>query len=327
MPRNPCAIAFLLLGSLSPLSVSAQSTAPRACEDPSHREFDFWIGEWDLTNLQLQEDGSWAPSGTATNRVFPVAGGCGIVELWDGYLGESHIRGFSVRTFDDVTRSWHLLLNWPQQNRAGFSTLEGVFTHGRGDFISHFTAPDGTAGITRYSFADIGDQSLRWNDGTSMDGGQTWRTGWIMEFNRRDPMDNPLFNVPLYGTDETARCTEDVYQAANFLIGNWESTSPDGQKFRVEGTPIVDGCAIMEFIEGDNGTNAFTVIGYETSAQRWTMTHLDGGDGFDVYHGHLEEGALVFLDEAGTERSRLVPGDGDSLTRVVGGTEIPFVRR
>jgi len=307
--------------------VVGNASGQAACEEEHYREFDFWNGEWDLTNLRLQEDGSWADVGTATNRVFPVAGGCGIVELWDGYLGDDHIRGFSVRTYDSETEQWHLVLSWPQQNAAGFSTLEGVFRHGRGEFYSEFTAQDGRAGLTRYTFGDIGHDTFRWNDGTSFDGGQTWRTSWIMEFRRRDPMANPLFTVPMFGTDETPRCTEDQYQAANFLIGNWESTDPEGSKFRVEGTPIVDGCAIMEFIIGDNGTNAFTVVGYETRGQRWTMYHLDGGNGFDVYHGQVDGNAIAFSDEAGNEPVRLIPGDGNTLTRVVGERAIEFVRR
>ncbi len=303
------------------------AVAQDACQEGPYREFDFWIGEWHLTNLRLQDDGTWLDVGTATNRVFPVAGGCGIVELWDGYLGDNHIRGFSVRTYNSETGKWHLVLNWPQQNQAVFGTLEGVFTHGRGDFFTEFTTAEGSPGLTRYTFADIGHDSFRWNDGTSLDGGQSWRTSWIMEFSRRDPMANPLFNVPMFGTDETPRCTEDQYNTANFLIGNWESTDPEGQRFRVEDTPIVDGCAIMEFITGDNGTNAFTVIGYETQAERWTMYHLDGGNGFDVYHGRAEGGGIVLFDESGAERVRLVPGDGDTLTRVVGGRAIEFVRR
>ena len=232
-----------------------------------------------------------------------------------------------MRTYNGDTGTWDLVLNWPQQNGAGFSMLEGEFRHGRGDFYTEFTGADGTKGMTRYSFTDIGHDTFRWNDGTSTDGMQTWRTSWIMEFRRRKPMGNPLFNVPLFGTDETARCTEDKYMTANFLIGNWESTGPDGQKFRVEGTPIVDGCAIMEFITGDNGTNAFTVVGYDTQAERWTMYHLDGGDGFDVYHGNADGDAIVFFDESGAERVRLVPGDGDTLTRMLGGNAIEFVRR
>lgn len=309
------------------LTLPVGGVAQGACEDAHYREFDFWIGEWDLTNLRLQEDGSWLDVGSATNRVFPVAGGCGIVELWDGYLGDNHIRGFSVRAYNGETGKWHLVLNWPQQNRAGFGMLEGVFRHGRGDFFNEFTRPDGTSGLTRYSFADIGHDTFRWNDGTSFDGGQTWRTAWIMEFRRRDRMADPLFNVPMYGTDETPRCTEDEYKAANFLIGNWESTGPEGSRFRVEDTPIVDGCAIMEFITGDNGTQAFTVLGYETQGQRWTMYHLDGGNGFDIYHGRAEGGEIVLMDDAGAEAVRLVPGDGNSITRVVGGREIRFSRR
>ena len=148
-----------------------------------------------------------------------------------------------------------------------------------------------------------------------------------MEFRRRDPTANPLFNVPMFGTDEAPRCTEDQYKAANFLIGNWESTDPEGSKFRVEGTPIVDGCAIMEFITGDNGTNAFTVVGYEAQGQRWTMYHLDGGNGFDVFHGQMNGNAIALSDEAGNERVRLIPGDENTLTRVVGGRAIEFVRR
>lgn len=131
--------AALLVALLCPVATSAQG----ACQDPEYREFDFWIGESDLTNLRLQDDGSWAGVGTATSRVFPVAGGCGIVELWDGYLGDNHIRGFSVRTYNSDTETWQLLLNWPQENQASFSSRDGVFTHGRGDFTSTFTDPTG----------------------------------------------------------------------------------------------------------------------------------------------------------------------------------------
>ena len=66
--------------------------------------------------------------------------------------------------------------------------------------------------------------------------------------------------------------------------------------------------------------------GSSLAARRYGDRNL-GGDGFDEYHGQLEDGALVFRDDAGVERSRLIPGDGNSLTRVVGGTEIPFIRR
>lgn len=313
-------VAFALLSSHSAL-------AQEACAGDHYREFDFWIGEWDLTNLRLLEDGEWHAVGEATNRVFPVAGGCGIVELWDGYLGESHIRGFSVRTYDSNTGKWHLVLNWPQPDRAGFGTLEGEFRHGRGDFLTESTAEDGSTQLTRYSFADIGDRTFRWNNGSSDDGGQSWQTNWIMEFVRRDRMANPLFNVSMFNTDEKPQCGAEVFRAADFLVGNWESTGPEGSKFRVEATPILDGCAVMEFIQGDNGTDAFTVVGYDARRGQWTMVHLDGGNGFDWFRGAAEETSIVLADDSGAERIRLVPGDGDTMTRVLGGNPINFVRR
>lgn len=324
------AVVALTFGGLTgdaALAASVAGQEAEACQGAHYREFDFWIGDWDLTNLRLQQDGSWLDAGSGTDRVFPVAGGCGIVELWDGYLGQNHIRGFSVRTYIPATGKWQLVLNWPQQNGGGFGSLEGEFTHGRGDFYTDFTGTDGTTGLTRYSFADVGHDTFRWNDGTSLDNGQTWRTAWITEFSRRTGMANPLFNVPMFGTDETARCTEDKFTTANFLIGNWESTGPEGSRFRVEATPIVDGCAVMEFITGDNGTNAFTVVGYDAGAEQWTMYHLDGGNGFDEYHGQAEDGAIVFLNDAGAEVVRLVPGDGNTMTRMLGGNAIEFVRR
>jgi len=55
---------------------------------------------------------------------------------------------------------------------------------------------------------------------------------------------------------------------------------------------------------------------------------LEGGDGFDWFRGQLEEGSIVFVDEDGAERIRMVPGeDGNTMTRVLGGNPIDFVRR
>lgn len=324
MRVRTAAFMAMTVALAAPASSQAQV---EACRAEHYREFDFWIGEWDVDNLRLDDEGTWNHAGSATDRVFPVAGGCGIVELWDGYVGDRHLRGFSVRTYDSTTGTWHLVLNWPQPDRARFSSLEGGFRHGRGDFFTDVTDEEDVEHRIRYSFADIGHDTFRWNDGRSTDGGQSWRTTWIMEFRLRDPMANPLFSVPLYATHETPQCSSAEYEAASFLIGTWESTGPEGSRYRVEGTPILDGCAVMEFISGDNGTNAFTVIGYEAAGDRWTMYHLDGGDGFDVYHGEVSDGEIVLRDEDGVERSRLIPGTGDSLTRVVGGTPIEFERR
>ena len=56
--------AHVLAGSLllaTPPVRAQETTAPPPCSGPEHRQFDFWVGEWDVT----QPDGT--PAGT--NRI------------------------------------------------------------------------------------------------------------------------------------------------------------------------------------------------------------------------------------------------------------------
>ncbi len=68
---------------LSP--VNASPAPPRPCAAPLHRQFDFWIGIWDVTG----------PAGkfAGINRIEAVDGGCALAESWSsaggGYTGHS----------------------------------------------------------------------------------------------------------------------------------------------------------------------------------------------------------------------------------------------
>ena len=65
----------MLFAALSLLLSSAQAAAPqRPCTKPLHRQFDFWVGLWDVTD----------PSGkfAGTNRIELVDGGCALFESW-----------------------------------------------------------------------------------------------------------------------------------------------------------------------------------------------------------------------------------------------------
>ena len=145
------------------------------------RQFDFWIGIWDVNLRMRQEDLSWRDSIRARAHIHRILDGKAILELWDS----EPIKGFSIRFFDREADEWVLWLNWPGQNRSGGSGLTGRFRHGRGEFFSEFKTGDGKPGISRYTFSDITDDSLRWDDAFSVDGGKTWSANWIMEFTRK----------------------------------------------------------------------------------------------------------------------------------------------
>jgi len=87
------------------------------------RQFDFWVGAWDVNLRVQQEDLSWKDSIKAEARVYPILFGKAVLELWDS----PNIKGYSLRYFDVKQGKWVLWLNWPGQNSSGSSILIGSF--------------------------------------------------------------------------------------------------------------------------------------------------------------------------------------------------------
>ena len=51
---------------------------PMPCSAPEARQFDFWLGEWDLT---------WGKDGRGKNVITSIYDGCVIQERFDGRPG------------------------------------------------------------------------------------------------------------------------------------------------------------------------------------------------------------------------------------------------
>src|SRR4051812_44886207 len=85
------------------------------CTAPQYREFDFWLGEWDVRNAAGQLLGR--------NRITKRHGGCVVVEEWEGASGGS---GSSFNTYDQQTRQWHQF--WVDATRTTWvsSGIEGM---------------------------------------------------------------------------------------------------------------------------------------------------------------------------------------------------------
>ena len=97
-------------------------------DNPTHRAFDFWVGEWEMTWRGRQPDQfHFDDSGSVTHqRVFPVLDGKAILELaWavDANNEEPSQRGFSIRYFDESRERWIMAQNWPNAANDGFAFL------------------------------------------------------------------------------------------------------------------------------------------------------------------------------------------------------------
>ena len=104
------------------------------CDDPQHREFDFWIGEWQVKT----PDGKLA----GVNRIEREYGGCVLHERYDtrrGYSGES------LNIFDAGRKVWHqtwvdssgTLLLLEGGLKAGRMVLEGQTIEAGGQVTKH----------------------------------------------------------------------------------------------------------------------------------------------------------------------------------------------
>lgn len=282
-------------------AVGAQA-AHEWCPEPEARQFDFWLGEWDVENRNSRPGSDvWGATGRATNRVYTVVGGCAVVEHWRGYAFPSagHIVGFSVRAYDPDAEQWELVLLWPMNGPPSFGTLEGRFQNGRGDFHSRFVNLQGDSVISRLSFWRIEADSFQWNNAYSRDGGASWDSSWIMVQRRRPPAAPGLWNGPSMTTD---RCPGPEHRAFDPYLGDWSGArvDVDGDSIatRTHLVRILEGCAVMERTRAEDGSwEAFRVRAYEPAAGRW-VEYAVASDRRRLVRREAEpsDGALVFTD-------------------------------
>jgi len=140
---------------------SASPPAPD-CSAPEHRQFDFWLGSWDVT-----EKGK--PAGT--NTIAADLKGCVLLEQWTAASGG---RGTSLNYYDRRTRSWHQA--WID-DRGGSLRLTGGFQDGR-MVMQTEPVPDakGDPAVHRITWSAEADGSVRQLWETSKDEGKAWST-------------------------------------------------------------------------------------------------------------------------------------------------------
>jgi hypothetical protein len=114
-------LATLLSGSAT-LSGGTEPGRKSACSDPAARQFDFWIGHWQVT-----ENGK--PAGT--NHIQRILDGCALLENWRGAQGGA---GNSLNFYDRADGLWHQtwvdqsgnVLNLAGRFKDGAMRLEGI---------------------------------------------------------------------------------------------------------------------------------------------------------------------------------------------------------
>lgn len=161
------------------------------CISPEARAFDFWIGEWNIQQKILEQDGTWLEFDAKTS-VSPALDGCAILEhwegtvqfFWEGMQSAEQMKGLSVRAYDPGTGKWYI--HWMDSRTPRFGIpFIGSFENGKGEFFRAWETTQGKR-IGRITFSDITSASVHWDLAVSSDEGQNWSTIWIMEMNRSE---------------------------------------------------------------------------------------------------------------------------------------------
>ena len=97
VPAHFVVALSLALGCVVPAAAqTAPPAKPPPCAAAEHRQFDFWLGHWEVRD----------PSGKIVghNRIEATHGGCALIERWTSIAG---VTGTSVNIYDRDRRRWH----------------------------------------------------------------------------------------------------------------------------------------------------------------------------------------------------------------------------
>lgn len=140
----------------------AGASGQARCAADAYREFDFWLGEWEVRTPSGQVAGH--------NRITSVLSGCVIKEEWTGSRGSI---GTSYNIWDAATGRWHQ--TWVD-DQGTLLLLDGGLDGGK--MVLHGERPGPNGGVVRHRVAweplEEGRVRQLWE--SSSDGGSTWTT-------------------------------------------------------------------------------------------------------------------------------------------------------
>jgi hypothetical protein len=227
-----------------------QGGAGNACRAAEYRQFDFWVGNWDIQN----------PNGTAAGSsvISSVLGGCAVLE---NYFGDA---GRSLSAFDEATGTWNqfyvasgggiLLL------RGGFRSDSMILSEQRGPAINDI-----------WVWTKIDANTVKQHDRTFFNGVPIG--GFVGIYVRRaDP-------APVTPTAVTT-CANAPWRQMDFLLGAWDVFEGNGNgngaaQGRLTVRTGAGGCLLEETITGHAAFEGLAYGAYHPQAQRWFRAYMD----------------------------------------------------
>lgn len=156
------ALTLWVLAAAPPLHAETAAAA-KPCSSPAYRQFDFWLGTWNVTQ---------AGKTAGQNKIESILNGCAVMESWQGTGG---VTGHSLNIYDSTRDLWHQ--TWVDST-GSLLTLEGRFKNGA--MVLEGVALDDKGAKTR--------QRITWTSSSATEVRQLWQSStddgksWKTEF-------------------------------------------------------------------------------------------------------------------------------------------------
>jgi hypothetical protein len=154
-------------------------------ENDGRNDFDFLIGIWKVHHRRLVErlKGSteWEEfEGDTVAR--KILNNIGNIDENTLRRKTGSVHAMSLRLFNPESKEWSIY--WATDMTGILDVpMIGGFKDGRGEFYSQEVF-EGHHIYNRFIWSKVTNISCQWEQAFSEDGGQTWETNWIMEFER-----------------------------------------------------------------------------------------------------------------------------------------------
>lgn len=133
------------------------------CSSPEYRQFDFWLGNWEVRDS--------AGNVVGHNDVTLQLDGCMLLENWKSVAGHA---GMSMNFFEPADSTWNQIFVDNTGAPSSWPPLKGKFVDGK----MVLSSPAGVAPAARWTWWKLDDGRVRQKAEQLGDDGKTWTVTW-----------------------------------------------------------------------------------------------------------------------------------------------------
>lgn len=162
---------FVLLAVLLALP-SADPLLGQGCDSEQQRQFDFWVGDWEVVGQDGQVAGE--------NRVEKILAGCVIQESWTGAQGSE---GKSFNMYFQRDGQWHQ--TWVDNAGGRLDLTGGLDDEGRMVLSGTMPGREGGSVLHEISWTPQKDGTVVQHWRASKDRGKSWQDLFVGTYRRK----------------------------------------------------------------------------------------------------------------------------------------------